>query len=245
MAGEFGVWETTAPAAPALPELSGNIDSEVAIVGAGYTGLSTALHLAESGKPAVVIEAREPGFGASGRNTGWLEPNWWLKTPAQIDARFGKDRGRELTRWVAGGPKLLEQWARTYDMRIEAARLGLLMATDNPKKAGALASEAGDWQKAGVANEYLDGAAIRAHIASDRYCGAIWLRDGMTLNPLALSRELARACVARGTRVFGNSPVTAVKREAGQWRSGRSSRAPSPSGISLSSPPHLTRPCGS
>ncbi|HET9475483.1 MAG TPA: FAD-dependent oxidoreductase, partial [Steroidobacteraceae bacterium] len=76
---EFGIWGASAPAAPDLPHLEGPLDCETAIVGAGYTGLSTALHLAERGESCAVIEAREPGWGASGRNTGWLEPHWWLK----------------------------------------------------------------------------------------------------------------------------------------------------------------------
>ena len=218
MAGDFGVWTTTAPAELPLPQLAGALDADVVIVGAGYTGLSTALHLAEMGTPAVVLEARSPGWGASGRNTGWLEPNWWMNTPAKIEAKFGAERGRELTRWVASGPQLLARWIAAYDMRIEDSRRGLLMATDNPKKAQALEAEAVEWQNAGVANDYLDHAAIRTHIASDRYCGALWLRGGMEINPLALSRELARACVARGTRIFANSPVTTIRRDGEQWR---------------------------
>ena len=217
MAGEFGVWETTAPAQPALPHLEGPLDADIAIVGAGYTGLSTALHLAERGVSAVVIEARSPGWGASGRNTGWLEPNWWLKTPAQIDAQFGKERGGELTRWVASGPRLLDRWVDRHGMQIEAIRRGLLMATDDPKKAQALEAEALDWQQAGVPNEFMDAAAIRSHIASDRYRGAIWLRDGMTLNPLALSRALARACTQSGVRIFAESPVTSIARVGDRW----------------------------
>jgi len=218
MSGELGIWETTAPAEARLPVLDASLDTEVAIVVAGYTGLSTALHLAEAGAPAVVVEAHAPGWGASGRNTGWLEPNWWLKKPAQIDAMFGAERGRELTRWVASGPRLLDAWVARYAMQIEATRRGLLMATDDVAKARALEAETRDWQRAGVPNEFLDGAALRWHIASDRYCGAIWLRDGMTLNPLALCRELTRACVSLGTRVFARSPVTTITRAGAHWR---------------------------
>mgnify|MGYP000694517378 FL=1 len=65
-----GLWEKTAPAAPQTRPLDGAVTTEVAIIGAGYTGLSTALHLAERGISSVVIEAAEIGFGGSGRNVG-------------------------------------------------------------------------------------------------------------------------------------------------------------------------------
>ena len=217
VSAEPGLWEATAPPALALPALDGSLDAEVVIIGAGYTGLSTALHLAESDRPSVVVEAHSPGWGASGRNTGWLEPNWWLKKPAQIDAMFGAERGQQLTRWVASGPRLLEEWEKRYSMQVEAVRRGLIMATDDAAKASELEAETRDWQRAGVANEFLDRNALRRHIASDRYRGAIWLRDGVTLNPLALSRELARACISRGTRIFGNSPVTTIARQGSHW----------------------------
>lgn len=218
MAGEFGVWETTSPAERALPRLEGPLDTEIAIIGAGYTGLSAALHLAELGLPAVVVEAHSPGWGASGRNTGWLEPNWWLKSPAQIDAIFGQDRGRALTRWVASGPSLLNRWSAKHDMSFEAVQRGLIMATEDLQKSRAIEAEARQWQDAGVPNEFLDRAAIRSHIASDRYCGAIWLRDGMTLNPLSLTRELARACVQSGVEIFARSAVERIDRESDGWR---------------------------
>jgi glycine/D-amino acid oxidase-like deaminating enzyme len=217
-ASDPGLWEMTAPAPPQLPSLTGPLDTDVAIIGAGYTGLATALHLAEAGSPALVLEAHTPGWGASGRNTGWLEPNWWVKTPAQINALFGPERGGELTRWVASGPKRLDDWASRYSMQFEATRSGLLMATDDPRRARELEAEARDWQRAGVANEFLDGTALRSHIASDRYRGAIWLRDGMTLNPLALTRELARASMSLGTRIFAKSPVVDIAREGTRWR---------------------------
>lgn len=217
-ARQFEMWETTAPAPQSLPSLTGSLDADVAIIGAGYTGLSTALHLAEAGVRAVVLEADAPGSGASGGNTGWLEPNWWMKTPAQIERLFGQERGRALTRWVASGPHLLQRWSTSYSMRFDAVQRGLVMASDDERIARALEAEARDWQRAGVPNEFLDQHALRSHIASDRYRGGIWLRDGMTLNPLALSRELARAATSMGVQLFASSPVTGISRERSRWQ---------------------------
>jgi glycine/D-amino acid oxidase-like deaminating enzyme len=212
----FGVWSLTAPG-PSLPGLEGPLEREIVIIGAGYTGLSTALHLAERGIAATVLEAHEPGWGASGRNTGWLEPNWWLKRPSQINRRFGAERGARLTQWVASGPRLLERWCTQYGLEIEADRRGLLMVTDSPQKAQALEAEATEWQQAGIAYDFLDGTAVSSCIATRRYRGGLFLRDGCVLNPLALSRELARACLQKGVRIYGHAPVASIARDGNDW----------------------------
>lgn len=216
--GEYGVWELTAPPAMALPALDSDLECETAVVGAGYTGLSTALHLAQSGQRCVLIEAREPGAGASGRNTGWLEPNWWMKTPADIDAQFGAERGAALTRWVASGPQLLERWIAEYGLRIQIDRRGLVMATEQPSKAAQLEAEARDWQAVGIDHTYLDRAAVQRYISTDRYVGGLLLGNGATLNPLALSRELARACRERGVEILVRTPVLGIERKDPVWQ---------------------------
>lgn len=218
MSNEFGVWAVSAPATPALQPLDAGLDCEIAIVGAGYTGLSTALHLAEGGQRCVVLEAQEPGWGASGRNTGWLEPNWWMKKPADIARLYGNDRGAELSRWVASGPQLLDQWIAQYDLQVEIDRNGLVLATERPDKAAELEAEVRDWQALGVAHDYLDRMGVQRYIPTDRYVGGIRLTGGATLNPLALSRELARACLTRGVEIFARTPVAKIKREGSNWQ---------------------------
>src|ERR1700675_3821030 len=89
------LWHATAVPAPATPPLAQPAETNVAIVGAGYAGLSTALHLAQKGIHAVVLEAREPGWGGSGRNGGQVIPG--LKyDPAELRAKFGEAHGRQL-----------------------------------------------------------------------------------------------------------------------------------------------------
>ena len=70
-----GLWEITAPPTPPMSALKGEVRADVAIIGCGYTGLSTALRLAEAGARVVALEAAEIGFGGAGRNVGWRQPN--------------------------------------------------------------------------------------------------------------------------------------------------------------------------
>lgn len=214
---EFGIWETTATTSPNLTVLADDIETDTLIIGAGFTGLSTALHLAESGAKPVLIEALSPGWGASGRNTGWLEPNWWMQSPRSVERYFGKERADELTPWVASGPRILQQWRNRYQLGFEFDQRGLLMATDNPRKAAALENEARDWQAAGVENAYLDASAISTHVSSDRYLGAILLKDGAVLNPLSLCRELSTVCLKLKVPIYHHTPAQSISRQNNYW----------------------------
>ena len=93
------VWEETAVPAPVVPTLAGAHQASVLVVGAGYLGLSAALHLAEMGVRVVVVDAEAPGWGASGRNGGQVIPG--LKyDPGELEAMFGRERGERIWRFA-------------------------------------------------------------------------------------------------------------------------------------------------
>ncbi len=84
------LWAATAPAGPALAALEGEVQADVVVIGAGFTGLSTAIHLREAGVDVVVVEAAEPGWGASGRNNGQVIPTLAGHDPSAMVARHGE-----------------------------------------------------------------------------------------------------------------------------------------------------------
>src|SRR5580698_101045 len=90
-----GLWEATAPPAPPTSPLKGQVRADVAVVGCGYTGLSAALRLAESGAKVVALEAVEIGFGGAGRNVGLGNAGMWL-APDEVATRLGADYGERL-----------------------------------------------------------------------------------------------------------------------------------------------------
>src|SRR5262245_62444898 len=100
------LWAATATPAASYPRLAGDVAADCVIVGGGFTGLSTALHLANRGLKAVLIEANEPGWGASGRNGGQVIPGLKLD-PAEMRAKFGEERGRRLEATVGGSDALV------------------------------------------------------------------------------------------------------------------------------------------
>ena len=89
------LWTATANLAPDCPPLSAGVDCDVAVIGAGFTGLSAALHLAERGQHVVVLETHSPGWGASGRNGGQVNPGL-KEDPDTIEAQFGPTVGGRM-----------------------------------------------------------------------------------------------------------------------------------------------------
>ena len=82
------LWAATATPAPEFGSLTEPVDADVAIVGGGFTGMSSALHLREAGRDVCVLEANAPGWGASGRNGGQVNPGSKV-LPAELQARYG------------------------------------------------------------------------------------------------------------------------------------------------------------
>ena len=117
------LWSATARPAALTQALAENKRVDVAIVGAGYTGLVTALRLAESGVSVCVLDAGEPGWGASGRNGGQVIPG--LKyDPDQLLERFGAERGEKIIEACGGAADEVFSLIREYGIACDATRKG-------------------------------------------------------------------------------------------------------------------------
>ena len=93
---ENSLWAATAGPAPDCPALVDNAEADAVVIGAGYTGLSTALHLARAGESVVVLESEQPGFGCSGRNGGQVNPGSTKMPPSEVLALLGRERGERF-----------------------------------------------------------------------------------------------------------------------------------------------------
>lgn len=199
------------PRAPRLA-LSGTVRTDVAIIGAGFTGLSAALHLRRAGVDCVVLDANEPGWGASGRNGGQLNPG--LKYgPRDVAARFGEAtmrRTQEVVDVVAG---IISE----ENIRCDIRRGGTLRAaTDQASKAG-LAALAEEARSCGVDYRLLGAEEVAAMTGSRRYKGGLIDPAGGQLNPLKYVLGLADAVSRRGGRIFCDSAVTGLSRNDQGW----------------------------
>jgi glycine/D-amino acid oxidase-like deaminating enzyme len=208
--------DTAVPPA-STPALDADRTVSVAIIGGGFAGLSTALHLAERGADAVVLEAQEPGWGASGNNGGQLNPGLKLD-PDTIEATFGADLGRRMIAFAYNTPTFTFGLIRRLGIACEARQNGTLRAAYHAAAAAAVETTAEQCIRRGIPVSVLDRKAVREATGTDRYIRAMLDRRGGDLQPLSYARGLARAAIAAGAAIHGQTPATSLRREGGRWR---------------------------
>ncbi|MEJ8566286.1 NAD(P)/FAD-dependent oxidoreductase [Elongatibacter sediminis] len=217
-ARENVLWDHTAPPGPETSRLEGEAEAKVAVIGAGIAGLSTALHLATAGISVVVLEAGDIGGGATGRSGGLIAPDFIRHTPDQVEGEAGPDRGEALVRMIGGSAAYCFDLISEYGLECEAAQNGFWTPAHNERVAESLRTRVRQWQARGFGARYADQEETARTLGTDRYCGALVLADGGTLNPLAFARGLARVAIEKGVAIFENNPVHSLERQGGTWR---------------------------
>src|ERR1700736_1593111 len=208
--------DTAVPPVP-TPALDADKNVSVAIIGGGFAGLSTALHLAEQGTDAIVLEAQEPGWGASGNNDGQLNPGLKLD-PDTIEADFGADLGRRMIAFAYNTPVFTLDLIRRLGIECEARQNGTLRAAYHAASAAAVETTAEQCIRRGMPVSVLDRNALRAATGTDRYLLAMRDARGGDVQPLSYARGLARAALAAGAAIHGQTPATSLRHESGRWR---------------------------
>jgi glycine/D-amino acid oxidase-like deaminating enzyme len=210
------LWAATAPKGPRDPRLEGRHTSDICVIGGGFTGLSTALHVAEAGGDVILLEAAEPGWGASGRNGGQVIPGFKLD-PDDVVSRFGDERGERLVEFSGSAPDRVFDLVRRHRIDCHARRewIHAVHATQ------ALAEEeerARQWRDRGADVEMLDRSETEALLGTNRYVASALDRRGGWVQPLAYARGLARAARDAGARLFAASPATEITPCDKGWR---------------------------
>jgi glycine/D-amino acid oxidase-like deaminating enzyme len=219
------LWAATAPPAPATPPLEDSVSADVVVIGAGYAGLSTALHLAERGTRVVVLEAHEPGWGGSGRNGGQVIPG--LKyDPDELEEKFGPERGRRLVDFVGGTADTVFGLIAKHKMNVPYLRKGWIQGAHTEAGVDIVKKRAAQWAARGVDGARELNAQDTGHlIGTDKYLGG-WLDPrGGAIQPLAYAREMARVAISAGAAIHGRSPVAKLDRVNGKWVATSASRA--------------------
>lgn len=201
---------------PAVPGAEGGLKADIVVVGAGFTGLSAALALAEAGNDVLVLEARHVGWGGSGRAWGQVAAAAKFM-PAKVERDFGPEAGRRINDAAVQGPDLVFGLVQQYGMRCDAIQTGNLIAAHTPAQERMVAGTARDLQRRGFPVDILDETRTRRMIGSDRYRLALFDHRGGHLNPLGYARGLARAAIGKGARIHEGMAVTALAREGGNW----------------------------
>ncbi|KFL29968.1 gamma-glutamylputrescine oxidoreductase [Devosia riboflavina] len=190
-------------------KLEGEVTADICVVGAGYSGMSTAIHLAEQGLKVVVVEAAEVGWGASGRNGGQVV-NGLNASLATIGRRYGEKTANFVGGLVQEGAGIIYDWVARYGIDCDLKR-GNIYAAYTEQHMRDLEAKKALWRRHGMDDhELLDRAAVRDHIGSDVYAGGMIDHSGGHMHPLNLVLGEARAFEGLGGMIYEHSPVTRV-----------------------------------
>jgi len=187
------------------------------VVGGGFSGLSTALHLARRGIRTLVLEGQEIGWGASGRNNGQVIPTMSAVEPDAAVKRFG-EAGERFVRLVAQSADVLFQLARNEGIDCEAEQTGWYQPAHSPGRVRLSEKRVNAWRRFGAPAELLGREESIKLLGTDFWHGGMFNPTGGHINPLAFVRGLADACRRHGVVMHEHSTVTGCRREGDRWR---------------------------
>ncbi|PIB25049.1 oxidoreductase [Amylibacter kogurei] len=215
VAGEYpaSYYAATAKPLPIFPPAKGGIDADICIIGAGFTGLSSALHLARAGYHVVVLDAQRIGFGASGRNGGQVGKGQRLEQD-ELETMLGCEHARALWDISQDAVQLVKDLCA--DMPDCAFQHGLIHAAHRERYVG---HEHVYVDKMAAEYDYphmqkLDRAALRDLVNSDAYFGGSLDMNAGHIHPLRFALGMARKCVDAEVQFFEQSRVVRIEHGA-------------------------------
>ncbi len=208
-----------APGMPAAP-LRSDLRCDVAIIGGGYTGLSTAYHLksSEPGLTVAVLEAETAGYGASGRNAGFVMTLFGASA-SLMKTLHGKERVREAHDYMVGAIAALEDMIEAHAIDCNYERSGFLKVATSRAYVGRIKDEIELFHSLGIEGfDWLDRDAVLSRVRSPGFLGACLERGCGLINPIKWLEGLKRIAVSSGAQVFEQTPVRQVERANGRYR---------------------------
>ncbi len=197
---------------PDRPVLRGSVETDVCIIGAGYTGLSAGLHLAEAGFKVVILEQAKVGWGASGRNGGQIVHSYSRDIDV-IEASYGKEQARPLAEMMFEGAKIIRERIAKYNIACDLKNGGVYAALTK-KKVKALEEQKALWEKWGNQDlTLIEGASnIEQVVNTKRYQAILVDKSGGHFHPLNLTLGEAAAVEQNGGVIYENSAVLKIDR---------------------------------
>ncbi|MBZ9847719.1 FAD-binding oxidoreductase [Mesorhizobium sp. CA14] len=215
---DISLWHAVARNRRHRPILDGALDADLAIVGGGFSGLSAALHATQKGLSVALLEAQILAWGATGRNAGFVVPNFAKKDPADIVAQLGAERGERLINLACGSGDLVFDLVRRHAIDCAADRSGWIQPAPTAQAFAKVQARARQWAARGCPAVILDRDEVTALTGVKGYAGGWMDRSGGVINPVEYARGLADAAEAQGARIFENTRVRKIAREADGYR---------------------------
>jgi glycine/D-amino acid oxidase-like deaminating enzyme len=210
------LWAAETAPGLALDALDGDVSADTVVIGAGFTGLSTALHLRERGIDVVVLEAAEPGWGASGRNNGQVIPTLSRLDPEDMVAKHGA-AGERMAAAVRDSASFLFDFIRRHGINAEAEQTGWIQPAHTPGRLKIAEKRVRQWRAIGAPADMLTRDDVERMTGSTAWHGGWWNPTGGHINPLALARGMARKAVEHGVRIYAQTPALQIDRVNSRW----------------------------
>lgn len=211
-------WRDTAPPAD-QPRLDGDHRTEVAIIGGGFTGLNAALALAKAGVETTVIDAEQPGWGASGRNGGFCCLGGSKLGSTLLAQRFGSDQRDAWHRAERAAVDHVNALLSDHRIDVDRHSEGETLLAHTPKAMESVLSDADQTAATyGVTPEIIPAEELRQRGLGGRFHGGMTLPIGFALNPAKYHAGLARMAEAQGSRIFGQTPALSIRQIGRGWQ---------------------------
>ncbi|HDR9482572.1 TPA: FAD-dependent oxidoreductase [Burkholderia aenigmatica] len=188
------------------PELTGDVSADVVIVGAGFAGLSAALELVRHGAKVVVLEREFAGFGASGRNAGYLAGALALEYDLFLKS-VGNEKGKEIVRYYEDAVPFVEGKLKEYEIDCDYNQTGIIRAGIDPAQEDKVRDDMRTGAGLGFKSEFLDQAEMRARGIPPAFLFGNYVPRGGTLHPGKYVMGLRRAALRAGVKIYENTPL--------------------------------------
>jgi gamma-glutamylputrescine oxidase len=208
------LWRATATPLREFPPLRGDAQADIVVIGAGYTGLSAAHHLAESGLSPIVLEANQPGWGASGRNGGVITAKFRVPFPA-IAAAHGRDMAKRMYDIAHEATDIVAELVATYGIEANLTRAGQVKAAHNHETLAYAVKEA-EWLRAELRDRtmtVLSAEEVRAETGSTGFVGGVLNAGSGGIHPLNYLHGLVEGVARRGIAIHASTPAMRLRRE--------------------------------
>ena len=213
-----GCWWDAGKGVVPRPKVRDSLRTDIAIIGAGFTGLSAALHLAQAGVRVAVLDAQRVGWGASGRNGGFCCLGGGMATDAVLDRRFDRSARVEFRRTELAAIRLVEQIITRTKMDIDRHSEGETILAHRSKDVVALRDHAETVSENYDVDHQLHSADdLKVQGMAGPFHGGLTIRAGFALNPRKYVEGLANAAQRAGAQIFEQSAVTEVSAQVDGW----------------------------
>lgn len=219
MSGGFqqnNLWQCTSHETVKTKPLEQSLTVDLAVVGAGFTGCSAALHASLADMQVCVLDANTIGFGGSGRNVGLVNAGLWLP-PDTVDQHLGAEQGNRLNAALGLAPDLVYKLIAEHGIECEPVRHGTLHCAHSKTGVKDLQNRQRQLKQRGIDVTLLSKQDTATRTGSNAFFGALHDTRAGTIQPLAYCRGLARAAVKAGAAIHENTPAKRISYDGSDW----------------------------